>query len=231
MARAKNETKKEDVKNVNKLEELTAKKEAEIIEKQESEKKAEMSELEKRKLERKKQREALKKINEDTVIFMYCNIGGAELIYVDEVSGIPRNMVYGDSDWFTFKELKNMKSRHKRILEDYALIPIDVDSNDFELEDVLKLLGIDNLYKDEAKLFEDNLDYILNNLKFDTFSLILKEENKKYVKRIIDRAKDLFLKGEFNDYQKIQYIEDLCDDKEHVMFNSLLESDKYDKEH
>ena len=42
---------------------------------------------------------------------------------------------------------------------------------------------------------------------------------------------DLFLNGEFNDYQKIQYIEELCGDKEHMMFNSLLESDKYDKEH
>ena len=41
----------------------------------------------------------------------------------------------------------------------------------------------------------------------------------------------LFLNGEFNDYQKIQYIEELCGDKEHMMFNSLLESDKYDKEH
>lgn len=216
---------------VNKLEELTAKKEAEIIEKQKKEQESEMSELEKRKAERKKQREALKKINDDTTILMYCNVGGAEFIYRDEVNGIPRNMIYGDSDWFTFKELKNMKARHMRILEDYALIPIDVDSEDFELNDVLKLLGIEHLYKDESKLFEDNIDYILNNLKFDTFRLILKEENKKYAQRIIDRAKDLFLKGEFNDYQKIQYIEDLCGDKEHVMFNELMESDKYDKEH
>ena len=190
-----------------------------------------MSELEKRKAERKKQREALKKINDNTSILMYCNIGGAEFVYRDENDGMSWNMVYGDSDWFTFKEIKNMKSKHKRILEDYALIPIDVDSNDFELNDVIKLLGLEKLYEDEAKLFEDNIDYILNNLKFETFSLILKEENKKYVQRIVDRAKDLFLNGEFNDYQKIQYIEELCGDKEHMMFNSLLESDKYDKEH
>ena len=72
---------------------------------------------------------------------------------------------------------------------------------------------------------------IVCNLKFETFRLILKEENKKYVQRIVDRAKELFLNGEFNDYQKIQYIDELCGDKEHMMFNSLLESDKYDKEH
>ena len=226
----KKSVKKEDEKN-NKLEELTAKKEAEIIEKQEQEKEKEMSELEKRKAERKKQREALKHINDNTSILMYCNIGGAEFVYRDENDGMSWNMVYGDSDWFTFKEIKNMKSKHKRILEDYALIPIDVDSNDFDLNDVIKLLGLEKLYEDEAKLFEDNIDYIINNLKFETFSLILKEENKKYVQRIVDRAKDLFLNGEFNDYQKIQYIEELCGDKEHMMFNSLLESDKYDKEH
>ena len=45
---------------------------------------------------------------------MYCNIGGAEFVYRDENDGMSWNMVYGDSDWFTFKEIKNMNELIKK---------------------------------------------------------------------------------------------------------------------
>lgn len=190
-----------------------------------------LSELEQRKAERKRQRDILKSINDDLGILMYCNAGNTEVIYQCPNSRQIYKMKYGDSEWMTYKEVKTMKAQHEGMLTNYILVPIDLDSDDFELEDILKIMGLDNLYEDSSYLFEDNIDYILNNLKYDTFTLLIDdssrtEKKKSYLRRIVDRAVELSVKGQFNDFQKMSYIEDVMGDKDHEMFKNAIESYK-----
>lgn len=231
MANVKNEKTKttKTTKSEKSLEEVMKEKEEKLIE--EATPIKELSELEQRKLERKKQRDLIKSIKDDLGILMYCNAGNTEVIYECPNSHMLYKMKYGDSEWMTYKEIKTMKSQHEGMLTNYILVPIDVDTDDYELEDVLKILGLDKLYTDSSYLFEDNIEYILNNLKFDTFKLLINDSNsselkKAYLKRIIDRAVELTVKGQFNDYQKMSYIEDVMGDKDHEMFKDAIESYK-----
>lgn len=221
------ETVVEKETNKKTLEEVMAEKEAKLIKEAEPQ----LSELEQRKLARQKQRNVLKSIKDDLGILMYCNAGNTEVIYECPNSHMLYKMTYGDTEWMTYKEIKTMKSQHEGMLKNYIIVPVDVDSDEFELEDILKVLGLDKLYEDASYLFEDNIDYILNNLKFETFKLLVNEslatESKEaYLKRIVDRAIELVVKGQFNDYQKMSYMEDVMGDKEHEMFKSAIESYK-----
>lgn len=219
--RKKNETdivnvQEEDVKNEDKktLEQVMEEKKEKLQEKP-------MSELEKRKLERQRQRELLRNISDDLQILVFCNAGHTELVYECPNTKQFYQMTYGDTEWMSYKELKTMKSLHRGMLDNYLLVPIDVDSNDYEVEDILKILGIENLYSEEM-LFEDNIDYTLNNLDYDTFTKLLKETNKQYVGRIIDRAIELAIKGQFNDSNKRAYIEKITGKED--MFKDAIDS-------
>jgi hypothetical protein len=120
-------------------------------------------------------------------------------------------------------ELKTMKSLHPSILEDYLLIPIDVNSDTYTIEDILKILKIDKLYGEEM-LIDGNIDYILNDLKLSTFKALLKETDRKYVQLVIDRAIELAKKGEFTDYSKMTHLEEIANTPD--MFKDAIENYK-----
>ena len=207
----KRTTVKKTVSEKKNLEEVMLEK----IEKLEEENKK-LSALEERKLERQRQRELRKSISDDTQIMFFCADGNAEVTYECPNTHEKWVMRYGDTDWMTFSQLKTMKQMHKGMLENYLFIPIDVDDDRFTIDDVFKILGIENLYNDEM-LFEDNIDYILNNLDYKTFTLVLNDFNTKYVKKIIDRSIELAVKNEFNDANKRAYIESLVGQEEMYM--------------
>lgn len=179
-----------------------------MAEKEEQLQKKELTELEKRRLERKKQMELVKNIEDTLPILMYCNAGNTTVIYDCQKTMQHYEMRYGDVEYMTYLELKTMKSLHPTMLENYLLIPIDVNSDEFTLEDILKLLKIDGLYGEEM-LIDGNIDYILNELKPNTFESLLKDTNRPYVQLVIDRAIELAKKGEFNDYSKMTILENI----------------------
>jgi len=179
-----------------------------MAEKEEQLQTKELTELEKRRLERKKQMELVKNIEDTLPILMYCNAGNTTVIYDCPKTMQHYEMRYGDVEYMTYLELKTMKSLHPTMLENYLLIPIDINSEEFTLEDVLKLLKINGLYGEEM-LIDGNIDYILNELKPNTFESLLKDTNRPYVQLVIDRAIELAKKGEFNDYSKMTVLENI----------------------
>ena len=194
-----------------------------MAEKEEQLQKKELTELEKRRLERKKQMELVKNIEDTLPILMYCNAGNTTVVYDCPKTMQHYEMRYGDVEYMTYLELKTMKSLHPTMLENYLLIPIDVNSDEFTLEDILKLLKIDGLYGEEM-LIDGNIDYILNELKSNTFESLLKDTNRAYVQLVIDRAIELAKKGEFNDYSKMTILENISNIPE--LFKDAIENYK-----
>lgn len=196
-----------------------------MAEKEEKFEENKLSALEQRRLERKKQMEMVKNIDDNLPILVYCNAGNSTIVYDCPKTMTHYEMRYGDFEYMTFMELKIMKSQHVGMLENYILIPMDVNSEDYTIEDVLKILKIGHLYGEEM-LIDGNIDYIINDSKLNMFKSLLEDalENKKapYVQLIIDRAIELAKKGEFTDYSKMNYLEEIA--KSPDMFRDAIEN-------
>jgi len=165
----------------------------------------------------------LRNIKDDLPILMYCNAGNTTVTYDCPKTMQHYEMVYGDVEYMTYKELKAMKSLHIGMLEDYILIPIDVNSDEYTLEDILKILKIEKLYSEEM-LIDGNIDFMLKEVKYDTFEALIKESNKAYKSLILDRAIELAKKNEFTDYAKMTYLETLTNNQD--MFKEAIENYK-----
>lgn len=188
-----------------------------------------MSELEKRRSERKKQSELFKSIKNDLPILIYCNAGNTTVVYDCPKTGMSYKFKYGDMEYLTFEELKSMKSEASGLLENYILIPIDVNSEDYTLEDVLRILRIEHLYTEEM-LIDGNIDYILNNTKLNVFKSIVNDCSKNYLRMILDRALELAKTEQLVDLSKMSYLEDVVGNTDHDLFKNVIDNYKQFKE-
>lgn len=188
-----------------------------------------MSELEKRRAERKQQSELFKSIKNDLPILVYCNAGNTTVIFDCPKTGMNYKFKYGDMEYLTFEELKSMKSEAVGLLENYILIPIDVNSEEYTLNDVLRILRIEDLYTEEM-LIDGNIDYILNNTKLNVFKSIVNECSKRYLRMILDRALELAKTEQLNDLSKMSYLEDVVGNTDHDLFKNVIDSYKQFKE-
>jgi hypothetical protein len=210
-----------EVKNKRSLDEIMAEKE-EVLNKS-------MSEVEKRRAERKQQSELFKSIKNDLPILVYCNAGNTTVIYDCNKTGMSYTFKYGDMEYLTFEELKSMKSEASGLLENYILIPIDVNSDDYTIEDILRVLRIDDLYTEEM-LIDGNIDYILNNSKINVFKSIIDNSSKQYLRMILDRALELAKTEKLYDLSKMSYLEDVVGNKDHDLFKNTIDNYKQFKE-
>ena len=168
---------------------------------------------------RKKAREKKKLFTDDLEISMFCNVGNSECVYQDKKNNVYKTMRFGDTEYFTFKELKEMRTRQGGFLTKYILIPYDVYSDDLTIEDVVEELGIAKLYEDDM-LYAESIDELLLEVDYNTFTrtidnLIACKSNKtekgkvNYFNRILDRAIELAGEGEFNDIRRQVYLREI----------------------
>jgi hypothetical protein len=160
---------------------------------------------------------------------VYCNAGNTTVIYDCNKTGMSYTFKYGDMEYLTFEELKSMKSEASGLLENYILIPIDVNSDDYTIEDILRVLRIDDLYTEEM-LIDGNIDYILNNSKINVFKSIIDNSSKQYLRMILDRALELAKTEKLNDLSKMSYLEDVVGNKDHDLFKNTIDNYKQFKE-
>ena len=163
---------------------------------------------------RKEQREKRKLFNDDLEILLFCNAGNTEVIFKTESQGHTNTyvMTFGDTQWVTFNELRQIKNTS--MLKNYILKPIDINIDELILEDVLQELGIQDLYEDEEMLYEDNLNYILNGLDYNKFKLYVDSVNPRYLNRIVDLAIEQAKKGGFSDANKRMYLEKILNKRD-----------------
>lgn len=169
---------------------------------------------------RKEQREKRKLFNDDLEILLFCNAGNTEVIFKTESQGHTNTyvMTFGDTQWVTFNELRQIKNTS--MLKNYILKPIDINIDELTLEDVLQELGIQDLYEDEEMLYEDNLNYILNGLDYNKFKLYVDSVNPRYLNRIVDLAIEQAKKGGFSDANKRMYLEKILNKRD--MFSEAI---------
>ena len=179
--------------------------------------------LEKRRQENKRRREVREKIKKDTEIIIMNNCSNGSFFYRCPVTKMPVEFdEFGQETDITFEMLDIMQRQKRGILEKYWIIPIDVNSDEVTIEEVLEVLGIQRLYTEDM-FYSDNLDYILLDTKLDKFESMIEGINVKYAEMLAERAVSLANQNRFSNISKMKVLANKVGNKE--LFANIIELD------
>ena len=105
----------------------------------------------------------------------------------------------GDREFISLADLLEVANRHKGFFEKHLIAIIDIDNDEYELEDIITYLNLDEIYQ-ENEIENYDTDYIGQILKMDTkkFKRLIEDADVKLVKTIAGRAVELFRNGKFD---------------------------------
>ena len=105
----------------------------------------------------------------------------------------------GDREFISLADLLEVANRHKGFFEKHLIAIIDIDSDEYELEDIITYLNLDEIYQ-ENEIENYDTDYIGQILKMDAkkFKRLIEDADVKLVKTIAGRAVELFRNGKFD---------------------------------
>ena len=105
----------------------------------------------------------------------------------------------GDREFISLADLSEVANRYKGFFEKHLIAIIDVDDEEYDLEDIITYLNLDEIYQ-ENEIENYDTDYIGQILKMDAkkFKRLVEDENTELVKTIASRAVELFKNGKFD---------------------------------
>ena len=105
----------------------------------------------------------------------------------------------GDREFVNLADLSEVANRYKGYFEKHLIAIIDIDADEYDLEDIITYLNLDEIYQ-ENEIENYDTDYIGQILKMDTkkFKRLVEDADINLVKTIAGRAVDLFRNGKFD---------------------------------
>ena len=105
----------------------------------------------------------------------------------------------GDREFISLADISEVASRYKGFFEKHLIAIIDIDNDEYEIEDIITYLNLDEIYQ-ENEIENYDTDYIGQILKMDAkkFTRLVEDANTDLVKTIAGRAVELFKKGKFD---------------------------------
>ena len=200
-AKNQEEKNKEDVKVVEKSETFT--KEDMIALAKEMAKEIAGAEIDKFKQE---QKESAKKsiIDMNMLVKIKSNIDG-KLIWSNSKTSTGVNILlndFGSEDWITLAEAKDI-DRWSTLFRHAKIYITEINSDDFELEDVVRFLGLSRLYGEDV-ISPENIEQVLSkeDMGAEKFNQLL-ENSKEIGETILEVAHLLKKKGKIKETYKI----------------------------
>ena len=105
----------------------------------------------------------------------------------------------GDREFISLADLLEVANRHKSFFEKHWIAIIDIDNDEYDLEDIITYLNLDEIYQ-ENEIENYDTDYVGQILKMDAkkFKRLVEDADIKLVKTIAGRAVELFRNGKFD---------------------------------
>jgi hypothetical protein len=142
----------------------------------------------------------VKKLTDDTMVTVIGNFAG-DLFYRSPRTQDEWRWAFGDEDDMSIRELKTMKSSHRRFFEDKW-----ITFAEHEAEDIIKHLKLEKYYTDGISN-QDDWDSIFES-SVDELSDIIETATPNEKSLIINMARDKFDSGELVNLHIIKLIED-----------------------
>lgn len=111
----------------------------------------------------------------------------------------------GDREYLTLGDLFEVANKYKGLFKKHLIAIIDVDSDDYTIEDILTYLNLEEIYQDNG-IENYDTDYVGQILKMDVrkFERFIEESSIELVKIVASRAVELYRQKKFDSRIKEQ---------------------------
>lgn len=151
-------------------------------------------------------------VDRDTEVIFMNNTNGGLFYRCPKTHAMYDMQGYGDEDYITVEQLLIMNNSSRKMLKDLWVLLIDTVDEDVEIEDVIKYLGLDDLYNDEVAP-EDIDDFILKS-KDEKFEKSLNKMGKTLSQNVVERSILLYREGKLNSLSKVNIVKEFTDDED-----------------
>ena len=135
----------------------------------------------------------------DTIEVEIVNLNSGETFYRDkEGREIFRLTKPSDKEFVLLSDVYDMANRHRGYFSNHLIAITDVVSSEYDLEDILTYLNLEDLYDDIERYDTDYIGYILNRLDLNKFERIVQNADLKLVNSLANRAVKLYREKKFD---------------------------------
>ena len=156
-----------------------------IVENEDIDKKCETAKKEKTKKSLSRE-ELITQLNkkEDEVLVEFKNISRGRFLYMNKYEDKYLDLEPGETETLSLAKAKEICSKSKTSFKDGSLIITKVYDDNYSLSDILKYLKIDKIQHENY----DVIEHLIMNTDMDEFENILRNKDKKFVKRVAGKA-------------------------------------------
>ena len=135
----------------------------------------------------------------DVIEVEIVNLNAGETFYRDN-SGreIFRLTKPSDKEYVLLADVYDMANRHKGYFSNHLIAITDVVSSEYDLEDILTYLNLEDLYDNIEKYDTDYVGYILNKLDINKFERVVETADIKLINSLANRAVKLYKEKKFD---------------------------------
>ena len=127
----------------------------------------------------------------DTIEVEIVNLNSGETFYRDkEGREIFRLTKPSDKEFVLLSDVYDMANRHRGYFSNHLIAITDVVSTEYDLEDILTYLNLEDLYDDIERYDTDYVGYILNRLDLNKFERIVQNADLKLVNSLANILKE-----------------------------------------
>ena len=127
------------------------------------------------------------------------NLNSGETFYRDrDGREVFRLTKPSDKEYILLSDVYDIANRHSGYFTNHLIAITDVISSEYDLEDILVYLNLEELYNDIERYDTDYVGYILTKLDMDKFERVVESSDIKLVNSLSNRAVKLYREKKFD---------------------------------
>ena len=127
------------------------------------------------------------------------NLNSGETFYRDrDGREVFRLTKPSDKEYILLSDVYDIANRHNGYFSNHLIAITDVISSEYDLEDILTYLNLEELYNDIERYDTDYVGYILTKLDMDKFERVVESSDIKLVNSLANRAVKLYREKKFD---------------------------------
>lgn len=112
---------------------------------------------------------------------------------------------YGEREFVLLADLYEVATKYKNFFLKHQIVIIDVDSDEYDIDDMIEFLGLNEIYDEIENYDTDYISQILK-LKNKEFEELINNANEDLLRSVASRAIDLFNQDKFDSSKKERII-------------------------
>lgn len=157
---------------------------------------------------KKELRNELKKLKNDIEVEIL-NLSTGRVCYIGKDGDFIFDLnKYGEKESVELEDIYKVASKNKGFFEKHYITIVDVDNDDYTVDDILEYIGVKSVYSKIENYDTDYIEEILLEMDDYDFEKAISVNDIYLVERLADRAKSLYKEGRFDSMNRAKIIAD-----------------------